>query len=58
MEFKKNGLIFSNNYIPPKVKPFPKIDNYAQFLDKLPKIMQKASYAIIERKYDGTNLFQ
>jgi len=56
MEFKKNGLIFSNEYIPPGVKPFPKIDNYAQFLDKLPKIMQKASYAIIERKYDGTNL--
>jgi len=56
MEFEKEGIIFSNEYIPPGVRPFPKIDNYAQFLQKFQKIRDKVKWVIIEKKYDGTNL--
>jgi len=56
MEFEKEGIIFSNEYIPPEAKSFPKIDNYAQFLQKFQKIKDKVEWVIVEKKYDGTNL--
>jgi len=56
VEFEKEGIIFSNEYIPPGIKPFPKIDNYAQFLQKFQKIKDRVNYVIVEKKYDGTNL--
>ncbi len=56
MEFEKDGIIFSNEYIPPNIKPFPKIQNPAQFLKNWDKLAKKAPYILIERKYDGTNL--
>jgi len=56
MEFEKEGIIFSNEYIPPGVRPFPKINNYAQFLQKFQKIKDKVKLVIVEKKYDGTNL--
>jgi len=57
MEFEINGLTFSNELIPPQVRPYPKIINYAQFLKEFNKIKQNIYfYIIIERKYDGVNL--
>lgn len=45
MEFEMEGIIFSNEYIPPNIKPFPKIDNYAQFLQKFQKIKDHPKWA-------------
>lgn len=56
MEFEFDGLIFSNECIPPAVKPFPKISNPTQFLHEFNRQKSRVSWVLIEKKYDGTNL--
>ena len=56
MEFEVEGVVFSNEYMPPNIKKFPHIDGYAQFLVNYQKIKNKVWYVVVERKYDGTNI--